>query len=335
MAVAEPEAPETGSDPLRLRRKLKPNVGGKGSDAVCTVASASREWTAKLARAGIEEAAADVRRLLAEALGISTARALAEPERLLAQAELETLNAYVARRAKHEPVSRILGWREFYGRPFTISPATLDPRPDTETLIEAARQIVGEEGWEARRGLKILDVGTGSGCLLVTLLSEIAGAHGCGTDISPAALEVARGNAERLEVADRASWLVADALESVSGPFHMLVSNPPYVRTQDIAHLEREVCCFDPLSALDGGADGLMLYRRLAGRIPEVVPDGWVLLEVGYDQADAVASILSGAIGSEAVADMRIYRDVAGMRRCVAVRTRAQAYAQKALGLSQ
>ena len=178
-------------------------------------------------------------------------------------------------------------------------------------------------------------MGTGSGCLLVTLLCEIGAARGTGTDISPAALEIARANSERLQVADRASWLLADALETVSGPFHMLVSNPPYVRSHDIAHLETEVCCFDPLAALDGGADGLVLYRRLAARIAKVVPDGWAILEVGYDQADAVASILSDAIGSEAVADTRIYRDVAGKRRCVAVRTRAEGRAQKALGLSR
>jgi release factor glutamine methyltransferase len=183
--------------------------------------------------------------------------------------------------------------------------------------------------------LSILDVGTGSGCLLVTLLCELAAARGTGTDVSPAALEVACANAGRLQVADRVSWLLADALESVSGAFHMLVSNPPYVRSHDIAHLETEVCGFDPLAALDGGADGLVLYRRLAARIAKVVPDGWAILEVGYDQADAVVSILSDAIGSEAMADMRTYRDVAGKRRCVAVKTRTQGRAQKALGLSR
>jgi release factor glutamine methyltransferase len=311
----------------------------KTADDPLTVGAALRRWTAELARAGIEAAAADMRRLVATALGVSAARLLAESERLLTPAELAALRSLVDRRARREPVSRILGWREFYGRPFAISPATLDPRPDTETLIEAALEIVREEGWGQREELKLLDVGTGSGCLLVTLLSEIAGAHGTGTDTSAAALAVARANAERLKVADRASWLMADALESVRGPFHMLVSNPPYVRTADIARLEPEVCCYDPVTALDGGADGLMLYRRLAARIGEVVPSGWALLEVGYDQADAVASILSGALGSEAVAEMRIYRDVAGQRRCVAVKTRpesgVQGNAQKALGVSQ
>jgi release factor glutamine methyltransferase len=304
-----------------------------------TVGAASLRWTAELARSGVEGAAGDVRRLVGAVLGISPARVLAEPERLLTRAEHEALATYVARRAKRQPVSRILGWREFYGRPFTISPATLDPRPDTETLVEAALQILHQEDWDGREDLRIIDVGTGSGCLLVTLLCEIPGARGTGTDICPAALEVARANAERLQVARRASWLMADALETVAGPFHMLLANPPYVRTGDIAHLEQEVCCFDPISALDGGADGLTFYRRLAARITKVVPDGWIILEVGYDQADAVTSILSDGIGPGALADMRIYRDVAGKRRCVAVKTRlesgAEAYAQKALGLSR
>jgi release factor glutamine methyltransferase len=298
-----------------------------------TVGAASRQWTAELARSGIEEAAADVRRMVAAALDISAARVLAEPERPLAPAELARLSGYMARRARREPVSRILGWREFYGRQFAISPATLDPRPDTETVVEAALEIAREEGWDGADRLRILDVGTGSGCLLLTLLAEIANAQGTGTDISLAALDVARANAERLRVADRASWSRCDALESVAGPFHMLVSNPPYVRTGDIAHLEPEVCCFDPPVALDGGGDGLTLYRRLAPQIVKVVPNGWAILEVGFDQADAVASILSAGIGNEAVADMRIYRDVAGKRRCVAVKARAEAYAQKVLGL--
>lgn len=316
-ASARPRSPET--DPDRGR----PTIG-----------SASRQWTAELARAGVEEAAADVRRLVAAVLGISAARALAEPERPLAPAELATLRGHMARRARREPVSRILGWREFYGRPFAITPATLDPRPATETLVGAALEVAREEGWERWPGLRILDVGTGSGCLLLTLLCEVSGARGTGTDISPAALAVARANAERLQVANRVSWLRADALEAVSGTFHMLVSNPPYVRSGEIACLDPEVCCFDPASALDGGTDGMALYRRLAARLASIVPGGWTILEVGYDQADAVAAIVTDALGSAAVAEVRIYRDVAGRRRCVAVKSRAGTCAQKALGLS-
>jgi release factor glutamine methyltransferase len=297
-------------------RSASPRAGGP------TVRAASRRWTAALAAAGIEDAGADVRRLIAAVLDVAPARLLSEPERALTEAELAALEGHMTRRAGHEPVSRILGRRDFYGRTFAISPATLDPRPDTETLVEAALGLVREEGWPPG-GLHLLDVGTGSGCLLVTLLCELAGARGLGSDVSAPALAVARANAERLGVAGRASWLTADALESVPGPFHMLLSNPPYVRTSEIAHLQREVCHFDPQVSLDGGPDGLDLYRRMAPSIARVVPDGWTVLEVGFDQADQVIDIVSGGIGAAALADVRVYRDVAGKKRCVAVRTRA------------
>jgi release factor glutamine methyltransferase len=218
-------------------------------------------------------------------------------------------------------VSRILGARDFYGRSFAISPATLDPRPDSETLIEAALDIAREEGWTSRP-LGILDVGTGSGCLLLTLLCELPQATGTGSDISAAALEVARGNARRLGLSHRVDWLLADALEKITGPFHMLVTNPPYVRSADIQRLDPEVRLFDPAGALDGGADGLEVYRRLVPRIPSAIPDGWVVLEVGHDQADAVAAMLAGLGRSIDAAEIRIRRDVSGKRRCVAVRTR-------------
>jgi release factor glutamine methyltransferase len=291
-----------------------------------TVGRALQEWTADLARSGVAGAAGDVRRLVAGALGVDAARLVREPERVLTDAELAALASHVARRARREPVSRILGARDFYGRSFAISPATLDPRPETETLIEAALGIVREEGWGGR-DLRILDIGTGTGCLLLTLLCELNGASGLGTDISVPALEVARANADRLGVSDRASWLTADALETVSGSFHILVSNPPYVRTGEIAELEPEVCKFDPTAALDGGADGLAVYRRLATGIARVVRDGWTILEVGYDQADAVSSILSEGVGQGEIAERRFYQDVSGKRRCVATRTRAGAHA--------
>jgi len=298
-------------------RDLDLSLGGEPH----TVGSALRGWTAVLARTGIEGAGGDVRRLMAAVLGALPAAMLSEPGRVLTGAQLETLCSYVARRANREPVSRILGWRDFYGRSFGISPATLDPRPESETLIEAALEIAREEGWERPR---ILDVGTGSGCLLLTLLCELGNARGTGTDISAAALAVARANAGRLGVTQRASWLRADALETVSGPFHMMVANPPYVRTGEIAHLDPEVCNFDPFVSLNGGADGLALYRRLAPRIPSVVRNGWAVLEVGFDQADAVLSLLSRNVDP---AGNRVRRDVAGKRRCVAVKTRAGAYA--------
>ena len=280
-----------------------------------------RELTAHLTRAGIEGAGGDVRRLAAAALGVSGAAVLMEPDRVLTTAELQLLRAFVERRRQHEPVSRILGERDFYGRTFAICPATLDPRPDSETVIAAALEIAREEGWTSRP-IRILDVGTGSGCLLLTLLCELPQATGLGTDISAAALDTASLNAGRLGLDPRVTWLRADGLESIAGPFHMLVANPPYVRTAEIPGLEPEVREFDPTQALDGGPDGLAIYRRLVPRIADVIPSGgWVVLEVGHDQAADVAALLASKEAGMDVARIRLHQDAAGKGRCVAART--------------
>jgi release factor glutamine methyltransferase len=292
-----------------------------GTQAQLTLGAALRHATADLRHAGIDGAGDDARRLLAAALALSAAQLLARPTRLLSTEEAERFSRNIARRAAREPVSRILGEREFYGRSFAIGPATLDPRPDSETLIEAALELAASEQWPARP-LRILDVGTGSGCLLLTLLAELPDALGVGTDTSATALEIARANARRLGVAHRAHWLVADALEAVRGPFDILISNPPYIPTGEISRLDPEVRCWDPSSALDGGADGLRFFHRLVADMRAVVPDGLVLLEVGHDQADAVGALLAAEMPAQGAKGIRFYRDVAGLRRCVAARTR-------------
>ena len=289
--------------------------------AQLTLGAALQQATADLRRAGVEGAGDDARRLLAAALGLSTAQILARPERTLSPEEAESVGRCVARRVAREPVSRILGVRDFYGRSFAISPATLDPRPDSETLIAAVLELAASEGWLARP-LRLLDVGTGSGCLLLTLLAELPGAAGVGTDTSVAALNVARANAQRLGLTDRAQWLAADALEAIRGEFDILISNPPYIPTRDIAGLDPEVRLYDPPSALDGGADGLRFFHRLLARMRHVVVDGWTVLEVGHDQADAVAALLSSTGSAASTGNIRFYRDVAGKRRCVAARSR-------------
>jgi release factor glutamine methyltransferase len=286
-----------------------------------TVGEALARAASQLQRAGIDQPGNDARRLAAAVLGLSAAQLISQPERQLSPQQLARLERCIARRRNREPVSRILGEREFYGRSFAISPATLDPRPDSETLIEAALERVFREGWGAAP-LRILDVGTGSGCLLLTLLCELPNAVGIGTDISDAALEVARSNARRLGVERRAQWMVGDALAGISGRFELLVSNPPYVRSGDIAGLEAEVRCFDPWSALDGGADGLDIVRRLIVGIPCIVPNGWIVLEMGHDQADAVADLLGSRQSPLKLADIEFCQDVTGKRRCVAARTR-------------
>ena len=282
-----------------------------------TLAQALRRATADLARAGIEGPGNDARLLISAALGLSAAQLLARPERPLRPEEAQSFGRLIARRVAREPVSRILGEREFYGRTFGISPATLDPRPDSETLIDQTLKLVTLEGWQSR-ALRILDVGTGSGCLLLTLLAELPGAFGVGTDVSVAALETARANAVRLGLARSAGWLAGDLVAAVRGPFDILISNPPYIPSLEIAQVEPEVREHDPLLALDGGADGVAFFRRLSASVEEIVPDGWIVLETGYNQTDAVATLLA----AQGLREISVQRDVAGRRRCVAARTR-------------
>jgi release factor glutamine methyltransferase len=282
-----------------------------------TLADALRRATADLGSAGIEGPGNDARLLISTALGLSAAQMLARPERPLRPEEVERFGRLIARRAAREPVSRILGEREFYGRTFGISPATLDPRPDSETLIDATLELVAREGWQSR-ALRILDVGTGSGCLLLTLLAELPSAFGVGSDVSVAALATARANAVRLGLARSAGWLAGDLVAAVRGPFDILISNPPYIPSLEIAQAEPEVREHDPLVALDGGADGVAFFRRLSRVVGKIVPDGWIVLETAHNQADAVATLLA----AEGLRKISVQRDVAGRRRCVAARTR-------------
>lgn len=269
---------------------------------------------------GVEGAMRDARLLLLEALGLSATDLLREPERRLSEAEAARLADFLRRRLAREPVSRIIGTRGFYGRTFKITPATLDPRPCTETVIEAALEVVDREGWR-RTPIHILDVGTGTGALLITLLAELPMATGVGTDISDAALAVARENASLLGVAERATFLNRRTLDGIEGEFHLLVSNPPYISTSEIASLEPEVRDYDPFSALDGGLDGLAIYRALTQGLQRVVPDGWVLFEVGAGQATDVAQMLRSAAGAGPSPEIRVWKDFGHHERCVAVRT--------------
>lgn len=280
---------------------------------------AVRRVQADLAAAGIEAAPDEARRLVMAALGIDALAVVTGAERPLSAAELARIEAFVARRAAREPLSRILGEREFYGRSFEVTPATLDPRPDTETLIDAVLEIVAREGWR-QRPLRILDVGTGSGCILLTLLAELPLATGVATDIDPAALGVARRNAARLGVAGRADFRQARSLDGVDGPFDLLVSNPPYIATAEIAGLEPEVRRYDPAGALDGGPDGLAVYRELAAGLARVVPTGWAVMEIGHTQADAVEALLIAGAGLYSRETGR-WMDLGGHMRVVALRT--------------
>lgn len=284
-----------------------------------TIGSCVREAAQALALAGVEDAPSEARRLVAAALGISGAALISRSDEPLDSDRHSRVAEFLVRRCRHEPLSRIQGEREFYGRSFRVTPATLDPRADSETLIATILSVASEQ---PPKPLRILDIGTGTGCLLLTLLLELPHARGVGVDISSDALSVARTNADRLRVSERVTWIETDIARGIAGPFDILVSNPPYIRSGEIAGLSDEVRNYDPHLALDGGEDGLRFYRAISADLGRLVPDGWVALEVGHDQADAVVAELQASALAWTFRDLRIGKDVAGLRRVVAARTR-------------
>lgn len=259
-----------------------------------TLGDARQRATRFLQEVSGPEAALDARIFLEEAAGLDRLGLLAGGDRALGAEATARLIDFLDQRAAGKPVWRVLGQREFWGLTFTITPAVLDPRPDTETIVAAALERLG-----GRRGepLRVLDLGTGSGALLCALLSELPRATGWGVDRSEAAAQVASGNVRRLGLCDRAGVLVGDwgaPLRRAS--FDLVVSNPPYIESATIPTLAREVRDFDPPLALDGGADGLRCYRDIAADLPRLLaPAGEVVLEVGAGQAAAVSDLLAGA----------------------------------------
>lgn len=248
-----------------------------------TAAGILAQGVQALREAGIPDAAADARRLLAHALGVEPGRLTIRLAEAMSPAQSEAFGALLARRIRREPVSQILGERLFWGRSFRVTRDTLDPRPETETLVACAL----EEPFA-----RLLDLGTGTGCLLVTLLAECPEATGIGIDLSPAALAVAAENAARHGVADRADLLLSDWYGAVSGEFDLILSNPPYIPAAELDHLEPEVRDWEPHLALTDGGDGLAAHRAvLGGARPHLRPGGRVAIEVGAGQAPAVLAI--------------------------------------------
>ncbi len=249
-------------------------------------------------QAGIESAEADARLLIAAALGLDRTALTVQSERKLTPDETNAIDALAARRLKREPVARILGRKEFWSLPLNISGAVLVPRPETETVVEAALDfaVSGGKGLKnlTLESLHILDIGTGSGALLLALLSELPNARGTGTDISAAALEVARGNAERVGLASRCTFVECDIASGVAGPFDLIVSNPPYIAHDDIATLESDVRDYDPSLALDGGPDGLDAYRAIAHDARRLLAGGGrLIVELGAGQESAVRALFN------------------------------------------
>jgi release factor glutamine methyltransferase len=266
-----------------------------GLKAGVSVEEAQRLLAKSFALAGIDSGLTDARALIGAALRLSRAQLLAQSDRLLEPREIAAVSALAARRMKREPVSRILSRKEFWSLMLDVTPDVLVPRPDTETLIEAALDYVVRGGLRQEQ-LRILDIGTGSGALMLALLQELPNARAVATDVSAAALQVARGNAERLRLASRCSFVVCNIADGVQGRFDLIVSNPPYIARGAIPALDPEVRDYDPRLALDGGTDGLDAYRAIAASVPPLLASGGrLVVELGIGQAAPVTALFEAA----------------------------------------
>ncbi|WP_371422992.1 peptide chain release factor N(5)-glutamine methyltransferase [Tardiphaga sp.] len=279
-----------------------------------TVENARRSLTNLLRTQGIDSAELDARLLTGAALGLDLTGLISAAKRILTSDEAAQLARFAQRRIDGEPVARILGMKEFWGLPLQLSPDTLVPRPDTETIVEAALEFLDATG-PRDRPLVIADLGTGSGAILLALLSELTNATGIATDINLDALRTARSNAAQLGLIGRAHFVVCDYASALTGSLDLIVSNPPYIPSADIAGLDIEVRDHDPLRALDGGKDGLYAYRIItpvAARL--LAPGGLLVVEVGHDQSDAVAGLMAA---SGLILPAPPKADLGGVRRAV------------------
>jgi release factor glutamine methyltransferase len=283
-----------------------------------TLREAAARARARLEQASIprEEASLDAELLARDVLGCDRAAWITrqhEPAPQFFEAPYEFL---VARRERREPMAYIRGRQEFYGRDFVVTPDVLIPRPETELLIDEALLLLPALGFS--RSLRVIDIGTGSGCIAITLALEFPEAEYFATDVSPAALDVARNNAARLNAAGRITFVQGSLLGGVSGPCNLIVSNPPYVAEQDRPSLQAEVAQYEPAAALFGGPDGLAIIRQIVHAAePALEDDGTLLLEIGAGQLDQVAAI---AGETERLALVRSRADLQGIPRVAVIR---------------
>jgi release factor glutamine methyltransferase len=260
-----------------------------------SVENVRRKLAERFRKGAIDSAELDARLLTGDVLGLDLTGMIAAANRVLTASESDRLESFAQRRLAGEPVARILGHKEFWGLSLQLSPATLVPRPDTETVVELALEVLRANG-ASDRPLRIADLGTGSGAILLALLSELPQAQGFGTDISAAALQTAAVNAARAGLAARATFIACDYASSLAGRFDLIVSNPPYIRSTDIAGLAAEVRQYDPVAALDGGPDGLDAYRAL---IPQaaclLAPGAALVVEAGQGQSRDIEALMTAA----------------------------------------
>ncbi|MBA4097103.1 MAG: peptide chain release factor N(5)-glutamine methyltransferase [Rhodospirillum sp.] len=267
----------------------------------------------RLATAGIDGAVREARLLLQAAVGIPIATQIAFPERTLAADAAVRFEQLLVRRARREPMAHILGQREFWSLPFRVTADTLDPRPDSETLVQAVLDQLPDRS----AAMRLVDFGTGTGCLLLSLLHELSNARGLGVDVSAAALAVATENANALGLSPRASFRCGNWDDGLEAGFDIVVSNPPYIPSGDIAALQPEVASFEPRLALDGGLDGLDAYRRLGpATVRLLAAGGLAAFEIGIGQGDSVREMMVAA----GLRHIATGRDLAALERCVLFR---------------
>jgi len=271
-------------------------------------------------QAGIHEGAAlDARLLMQHILKLDHNGIILHAARVLTEEEFCAALPLIHRRLRREPIARILGQREFWSLPFLIEEDTLEPRPDTETLVEAALSVVSDK----KQTLRVLDLGTGTGCVLLSLLHELKFATGLGVDVSPKAVETARANSAHLGLDQRSNFIVSDWFSCVDGVFDLIVANPPYISSNEIAKLEPEVALYDPLRALDGGDTGLKAYDTILTQISSYCGDHcWVLFECGANQADELMERLETSPFANNISNSLIRSDLAGIARVVGVEIR-------------
>lgn len=273
----------------------------------CTWRDIMRDASQRLTAAGIEGAARDARLLLAQALGIEPVDVIMRETDAVDATGLAAFEAFVARREAGEPVSRIRGWREFHGHRFAITPDVLDPRPETELLVDEGIKRLPEGG-------RVIDLGVGSGCILLSILAARADASGVGVDLSPRAVEVARRNADALKLASRAQIINRSFADGQGEWFDLALSNPPYIAQAEVATLAPDVRNHDPAMALSPGDDALVAYRAILAGMPAwLKPSGWIGFEVGAGQSADVSRLMHEA----GLGDIEVFDDLARIPRAL------------------
>ena len=266
-----------------------------------------KKITKILAEGGIETNSLDARIILKEIFNFDEKELILNSDLILSESKISKVQKIITRRLNLEPVSKIFGKRDFYNSTFSISDDVLDPRPETENIVEIANNFILEKGYES-----FIDLGTGSGCIILSILKENKNLTAVGVDISIDAINIAKKNSKDMNLEKRSSFLVSNWLSSVYSSYDLIISNPPYIPSDEIITLSKTVKNFDPLISLDGGQDGLKCYKEIAQDINRVInKNGRVILEIGYNQAHDVIKIFE----SKEFKLLKIYNDINGLNR--------------------